>query len=139
MNSEKKERFLLIEDDAIDRFISSTIINKHYPNLTCVKLCDGQKAIDYLKESIKNLTFYEIRFIIVDIMMPKINGHEFLAHYQKHFLPYLGNIPVFIFSTSININDRSKCLSYPFVKEYIQKPISNKILFEHNLLKDYQN
>jgi CheY-like chemotaxis protein len=137
METDDNERFLLIEDDEIDQFISSTILNKHYPELQCVKLKDGQKAIEYLERSLQNLNFNKIKFILLDIMMPRMSGHEFLEEYASRFFPHFKHIPVFMISTSINIKDKNQCYAYPFVKDYIQKPLSNKILYQRNLLKDY--
>ena len=52
--------------------------------------------------------------------MPGMDGHEFLAEYDKH--DQYTSVVVML-TTSAQTSDREKCSAYSFVKEYIIKPL----------------
>ncbi len=58
--------------------------------------------------------------ILLDLNMPKMNGHEFLAEIRKH--PDLSAIPVFITTTSVLDIDRLNAQQMG-VSGYILKPL----------------
>jgi CheY-like chemotaxis protein len=129
---EKKEKsFLIIDDDQIDQLIASRTIIKEYPDLACLSFPDGEKAFEYLKGTISTSAFNNIQFIIVDLMMPIMDGFEFLEAYNESLYEIMPDLKVFVASSSINKQDKAVCLAYPFVKEFITKPFNKEVITLH--------
>lgn len=111
-----KHSYILVADDD---FEDRTIMNECFRFLghnDAVKFIeDGTALINYLAQNGTD----DISLIILDLNMPKINGTETLRMIKD--IPSANNIPVVIFSTSINEIEKRNCLQLG-AKEYIAKP-----------------
>ena len=124
MSNSSQNSFLLIDDDNIDQLIASKIIKREFPALECIPFLDGEKASVYIEENINVGKLDHVQFIVVDLMMPIMDGFEFLANYKKKFYNHLPDVKIIVVSSSINNHDKALCLSYPFVINYLIKPFS---------------
>ena len=108
-------RVLLIEDDDIDQFVVRRLFIKHFPKVDLVFAMDGQEALEYLQDCER-----QPDGILVDINMPRMNGLEFLAEYNKI---HSGNPSIVaMLSSSGNEKDKAFASTYAFVREYYCKP-----------------
>lgn len=108
---------LIVEDDETDQFITQRMISKVFPTANIHVAFDGVEALEYLN----NCEQYPDA-ILLDINMPRMNGHEFLAEVAK-LNPKL--VPVICMLTSSDQEvDKSKSMLYEFVKGYFIKPIT---------------
>ncbi|NME67483.1 response regulator [Flammeovirga aprica] len=107
---------LLIDDDEASNAYTEIILNRSglLSNLNVFR--NGEKALDFMLEGADQ----QIDLILLDINMPVMSGHEFLEELEK--CPQ--NVPVVILSTSIIEEDEQEALKHPFVKGYLNKPIS---------------
>lgn len=128
MSNSSPNSYLLIDDDNIDQLIASKIIKKEFPSLECIPFLDGEKASEFIEENINSGKLDKVQIIIVDLMMPIMDGFEFLANYKKKFYNNLPNVKIIVVSSSINNNDKGLCLSYPFVIDYVIKPFSKEVI-----------
>ncbi|MDO7742963.1 MAG: response regulator, partial [Pedobacter sp.] len=64
--------------------------------------------------------------IFLDINMPIMTGWEFLVEYEKLSINKM--IPVYMLSSSIFQNDIDKAKTFPNVKDFMSKPMSNNQL-----------
>ncbi len=65
--------------------------------------------------------------LFLDINMPGLNGWqvlEKLKHLPKPIKKYLS---VYIITTAANYYDHQKAIKSPFVKQYLEKPLSNHL------------
>ena len=84
----------------------------------CIKFIkNGQEALNYLNDISDDTRLPCL--IVLDLNMPILNGTQTLALLKGD--PRYRNIPVLIFSTSENENEKRKCLSLG-AREYIVKP-----------------
>ncbi len=81
-------KILLIEDDAFFRKFYAQKLQEH--NFTVTVAANGEEGIQFVKEQRYNL-------ILLDLIMPKVDGFSFLEFRQK--LPDLMQTPVIVFST----------------------------------------
>jgi len=124
MSNSSQNSFLLIDDDNIDQLIASKIIKREFPTLECIPFLDGEKASEYIEKNIDAGKLDHVQFIVVDLMMPIMDGFEFLVNYKKKFYNHLPDVKIIVVSSSINNHDKALCLSYPFVINYLIKPFS---------------
>lgn len=96
-------KILLIEDNEGDIILTREILRQAKINneLTCLK--DGENALDFLK-GLKKITSNELSYLILlDINIPKVNGHE-IMEFKKND-KFLSAIPLFVLSSSDNAYD----------------------------------
>ena len=110
-------QILVVDDDQEDHMILLEYF-KESGNEQYVKFIEnGQKAIEYL-DKIINIDLLP-RLIVLDLNMPILNGTQTLLQIKRD--ARYKNIPVIIFSTSENENEKRKCLSSGAL-DYVVKP-----------------
>jgi len=109
-----KKKILIVEDE-LD--IVRLIKNRLHPELFEVDYAlDGREALDFILT-----TNYDL--VILDIMLPKINGFEICSYLHKNA------VATFIFVISALTEDAQKVKAYELgADSYISKPFSPKVL-----------
>jgi CheY-like chemotaxis protein len=113
----KSNQILIIEDDAEIREALKEILLFEGYSVESVK--NGQEGIDYLRHSSPPF------LILLDLMMPVMNGYQFLTHYQED--ETLFKAPVIVLSAD---NTNPKKISSLPIKEFLKKPIELDHLLE---------
>ena len=97
--------------------------------LEAAEICDkidiaknGLLALEYLKSNLKSLP----ELIFLDVKMPVMNGFEFLDELQKYEQKLNNTFVIVMLSSSLSPIDINKSKKYPYVKEYLNKPLSIK-------------
>ncbi|KQC33038.1 chemotaxis protein CheY [Nonlabens sp. YIK11] len=116
---------LLVEDNEGDILLTTEALEeiKVANNLTVART--GEAAIDLLNEQAagQNKQKPLPDLILLDVNLPRINGHEVLKYIKEH--EDLKHIPVIMLTTSSSIDDISK--SYrKHVNCYIVKPVESE-------------
>jgi two-component system phosphate regulon response regulator PhoB len=114
-------RILVVEDeDLIREMIVVALIDEGYDVLTAA---DGSKALQLLKESDQSSLEKAIDLIILDLMLPQVNGLDICR-----LLRYQGNIiPILIISAKGTETDRVLGLEVG-ADDYLTKPFSMREL-----------
>lgn len=113
---------LLVEDNDIDVEILKRGLRKAGPAGELVRARDGLEALEILKEAPHTAALPKPFVVLLDINMPRMNGHEFLSELRA--IPELKNVRVFVFTTSDNRKDID--LAYKNnASGYIVKPNSS--------------
>lgn len=100
---------LFVEDDKNTRKLFSVILKNH--NFTTLTACDGIMALDIINNN-------HVDLAIVDIMMPKMNGLEFI----KTIRSKNNNLPIIVVSARSECIDRKEAF-LAGTDDYITKPI----------------
>ena len=112
-------KVLLVDDDFINRKLLQTLLKKN-PNVSAVVEAEnGSDALDKMKKE------SDINLILLDIMMPVVDGVEFL----KIFRSDMGNahIPVIVLSTD---DTRKTEVFDNGANDFLRKPIKEDQLYE---------
>lgn len=120
--------YLIIEDDDIDIMITKRMIEIVSPNISPVAIQNGKQAISYLEHLKQNRSLPALKFIILDLNMPIMDGFEFLETYSKSLYKKFPNVPLIILTSSFDQVDKTHTLSYPFVSTYAEKPLNKNLL-----------
>jgi CheY-like chemotaxis protein len=107
------KQILLIDDDADDQEIFSTVIEQIFPSVQCEVAMNGEDALSKLRsQALPELIF-------LDLNMPLMNGQQFLKVVKKD--NQLREIPIVILSTSSGEETIAETLSLGASK-FITKP-----------------
>jgi CheY-like chemotaxis protein len=111
---------LLVEDNEGDILLTTEAIKDGKIANEISVANDGEKAIDFLNARINNATSALPDLIILDVNLPKKNGHEVLGYIKTH--SDLKQIPVIMLTTSSSQTDISA--SYKnYANCFITKPV----------------
>lgn len=109
-------KILLVEDNLMNQKV--VMFNLKKLNCTVTPVANGREAF----ETFKNESF---DLILMDIMLPEMNGYEITTEIRK--FEKVNNIenPVIIIALTANTyeNEKEKCISVG-MNEYISKPFS---------------
>lgn len=113
-------KILVVDDDKEDHLILQEYFKDAGIEENLIRFAEnGRNALDYLShlaadEELPNL-------IVLDLNMPIMNGTQTLLYLKQE--PRYKKIPVIIFSTSENENEKRKCLSFG-ATDYLVKPMT---------------
>jgi CheY-like chemotaxis protein len=121
MNINNTPKILLADDDADDRAIMQDAMHELEASQVLCFAHNGEEALRILGSDFT--TDHKPALIILDLNMPKLNGTETLRCIKND--ARFNNIPVIIFSTSLNPLEKEKCMRLG-AHSYITKPVSFK-------------
>ena len=101
----------LIEDNPADVLLTRQALSNYPVPLRIRVAKDGEQALTTLSGS-----DCKPNLIILDLNMPKVDGHTVLERYHN------GNVPVVIFSSGGNEAEISRALALG-AREYVKKPM----------------
>ena len=110
---------ILVEDNEGDILLTTEVLDDMKLHIKLSIFKDGKEAIDFF-DALHGVTIAHIDFILLDINLPKKNGHEVLGHINKN--PSLRHIPVIMLTTSSSVKERALCLANN-AYGYIIKPL----------------
>ena len=107
------KHIVLIDDDGITNRIHQVLIQRFDKDKKLISFDHPEKAMDYIRLNLPDLIF-------LDLHMPEIDGWSFLQMMEDEKLI----TDVVIVSSSIGPVERSKARSFPFVKNFLTKPLT---------------
>ncbi len=109
-----KVKILVVDDEArMRKLVRDFLVRKDYQ---VVEAADGQEAMDIFFEQ------NDIKLVILDVMMPKMDGREVLKEIRNY-----SKVPVIMLTAKGDEQDELEGFELG-VDEYISKPFSPKIL-----------
>ena len=110
----KSRKILVVEDEALLRESLQVLLELHGARVESA--ANGNEALEFLETA-------SVDLIVLDLVMPKMGGEEFLSKMQARKI----KIPVLIMTGTVNEGFRVSKL-YPVVLEVLEKPFSQKQL-----------
>lgn len=107
-------KILVVDDESrMRKLVKDFLVKNGY---TVIEAADGEEAVDIF------MSDKDISLIIMDVMMPKLDGYEAAAEIRK-----ISDIPIIMLTAKSDERDELKGFEIG-VDEYITKPFSPKIL-----------
>ena len=121
-----QRKILVVEDNEINRMMLSAILSSEYEVLEAE---NGQAALAVLRKYRDG-----IALILLDIIMPVMDGYTFLARMQED--PALASIPVIVTTQSDDESDEVTALSHG-ATDFVAKPYKTQVILHRvaNIIK----
>lgn len=114
--SEPQTLILVVDDNEMNRDMLSRRLQRHHYETMLAE--NGARAIEMMQE-------HNFDLVLLDIMMPKMNGYEVLEH-VKHD-PQLRHIPIIMISAVDDLDSVVKCIELG-AEDYLFKPFNPVLL-----------
>lgn len=116
---QKGIRVLLVEDNQADVYLMKHFFQAlNFPG-TVEHVVDGLEAVHYLNQEGRYHNVETPDIVLLDLGLPKLNGHEVLQRIRQN--PKTLNLPILVLSTSKTESDTQKSLSLG-ANGFITKP-----------------
>lgn len=132
-NTDKMEKrnlpqLLVVDDSEMNREILKEILGKEYRIL---EACDGEEALKMLEQYGP-----EISLVLLDIIMPKMDGFEVLAYMKRD--KWIEDIPVIMISSEGSESYIRRAYELG-ASDYISRPFDAKVVYQRviNMIKLY--
>jgi CheY-like chemotaxis protein len=126
-NTPAYKKILVIDDTEIDRYIAQRNITKYHFAEEVVLHESAASALEYLS-SLESTPEELPQLIFLDILMPEMNGFDFLEAYAKLPDAIKKNSIIIMLSTSLNADDHEKAKSNRYVAQFVNKPVDKDAL-----------
>lgn len=113
----KKNTILIVDDNKLNRQSFRVILQKDYE---IIEAEDGKEALDILKEDSELVVA-----IILDLIMPQMDGFQFIEEYRKH--EKYKYIPIIVATTNNDVENEKRCLELG-VWDFIPKTFHPEII-----------
>jgi len=105
-------KVLIVDDDVRNIFALSTVLEEH--KMVIAPAYNGRDAIRIIQED------PEIEIVLMDIMMPEMDGMETMREIRK--LPQFKGLPIVAVTAKAMKGDREKCIEAG-AWDYLSKPV----------------
>jgi CheY-like chemotaxis protein len=119
--------FIIIDDSQLDCFIGEKIIQNTGTFSSVKSYTQAAEAYEIIKNSDPSPA-EAITIVVLDIQMPVMNGFQFVENFELLPENIRANYAIFMFSSSINENDKNRLENHPCIRKFYGKPISKEIV-----------
>ena len=111
------KKILLVDDDARNIYALTAALEGHGLNVTMAT--NGLKALKLLEQA------QDYNLLIIDIMMPKIDGYELIKKIRN--IENLAKTPIIALTAKVMPEEKQKCLQAG-ANDYLSKPVDIHLL-----------
>src|SRR5262249_39364233 len=109
------KKVLIVDDDARNIFALTSVLEEH--QIVIYSADSGREAINILQDN------PEIDIVLMDIMMPEMDGMETIQEIRK--VSRLKNLPIVAVTAKAMKGDREKCIEAG-AWDYLSKPVDTE-------------
>ena len=117
------KKVMVIDDNEMDLYISKRIIERHAFAEEVLLMESAKDALAFFEANADNVENLP-SLIFLDINMPDMNGFEFLEAYNALSETVKRNSIIMMLTTSVHDEDIQRADKCPYVRNYLNKPLS---------------
>lgn len=120
MSEQSLNLVMLIDDNPTDRFVHRKLLEIHKICQNTIEFEGARDALNYFRQEKGPVP----EVILLDILMPDMDGFDFLAHYAN-IIPRLQPAPrLFMLSSTDDEKDIRRIRENPLVVKLLRKPFT---------------
>lgn len=119
---DSKLRILLVDDHTMNRMVARATILREAPEFIIAEAANGEEAL-------RKMGSEHFDLVLLDIIMPDINGIEVLRRVRSQFPPPYRDVPVLAFTANLAADLAKECREAGF-SGMIPKPFDTDALME---------
>ena len=123
----KFETVMIIDDNSIDLYITTRMIEKNNFGKKVLKYSAANEALKYLQDNQEDVSVLP-QVIFVDIYMPLMSGFEFLHAYDKLPTALKNHCRAYVISSTIDDDDIARARGDNNVVSFKVKPVTKEFL-----------
>lgn len=116
---------MLIDDNPLDIFVNQKLVESNGFAEKTLQFQEAKAGLEFLKNASRE-EWPEVIFL--DIMMPEMDGFEFLDAFDKLPQEQKMSIKVIMLSTSESFKDLNRANKNPNVRKFLNKPLTPQTL-----------
>ena len=113
-------KILLVDDNDVNLIVARMLLNKCLPRAEVVEVSSGALAIEKLRTQPFDL-------VLMDVIMPEMDGMQVTHAIRQNFAPPVSNIPILALTASANPVDQAHCL-HAGMNDVLLKPLDEREL-----------
>ena len=117
---DKPLQILLVDDNAVNLLVARMMLKKCFPKASIVEASSGAIAIEKLHTQTFDL-------VLMDMVMPDMDGMQVTQTLRRTFAPPVCNMPVLALTASANPVDQDRCLASG-MNDVLHKPLDEQQL-----------
>jgi CheY-like chemotaxis protein len=111
---------LLVDDNDVNLIVARMLLNKCLPSATVVEVSSAAVAMEKLRTQ-------PIDIVLMDVIMPEMDGMQATQAIRQTFEPPVSDIPVLALTASANPVDQASCLDAG-MNDVLLKPLDEREL-----------
>ncbi len=113
---------MIVDDNPTDRFVHKKLLEIHNIAGKIMEFESGKTALQYLKTTENPDEMPDI--ILLDIMMPEMDGFDFMVHFNNLLDRFPKVADVYMLSSTDDEKDIQRVRNNPLVKKMLRKPFA---------------
>jgi CheY-like chemotaxis protein len=126
----KYKRVMLVDDNPMDNMVNGQLIESTGFAQKTVTFETARETLDFLKKASAD-DIPELLFL--DIIMPVMDGFQFLEEFEKLDSSITKKCKVVLLSTSDSFKDLNRANKNKLVRKFLNKPLTPEILSAINI------
>ncbi len=118
--ADKGPTVLIVEDNAVNMLLSTTIIQMNYPTATILKALNGKEAINLYNR-------FRPDIILMDLQMPEMDGYTATREIRKMPTDKANPVPIVALTAGALKGEMDKCIEAG-MNDFMTKPINREAL-----------
>lgn len=127
MTKEDIKTIMLVDDNPTDRFIHTKLLNIYSIGENILEFQSGRLALDYISQN-KETPDSLPDLILLDVLMPEMNGFDFLIHFENLHDDLPKQPLVYMLSSTDDELDLRRARHSKVVQKMLRKPFSPEAL-----------
>ena len=126
-NGTMHKRAMVVDDSRIDRYIAEMMMKKTGVAEEVLTCESGEEALSYLSSHAREPELLP-EIILLDILMPDLDGFQFLDKFKDLPEPVKEHCAISMISSTLDYREIERAKKHKLVKDFISKPLSEEVL-----------